>query len=712
MAITRAQQAKQMLREGGRIGLKVGLMRATQSFAESYDRAVGNAPGTTTGKADPKGGFDLGGGQGPTFDGAPATVADKDVIKQEKEKYEQQFFDQGKIPPVGSRKTDLRTKINRRNLQKRLDFVNYLQEQINKKLQKGYMDSSVPGIDVMTEEELNELAPSVKDLVEKGFYSSTGKFATGEKIPDFNTIDLPGSLGIVQDIFEGPVTSDKLKELSGQIKTLEGLKTVTGLENTSVKDLMEEYQPNRFKLENPPKGGGKDETMVSTDPCKGPNPPAYCFVDPDPVDDTPQRNLGGLAPRFAGSIFDFDNMADGGRIGAAEGGIMPRLNQLSGSVSSAEQMLQEINQRLQSAESSLGEGGGTEVIQASGTFNDKPLFPEGTTFPSGGMKLPVFTGTPQQIDPPIFMRPGNIPGTDAPYSSLRGGNQFSQITPPQTPVAMQTPLGGIPAASYADGGRIGAAEGGIMDLETGRQMYFLGKLVKKATRAVKKIAGSKLGKAAILGGLTYFGMQGGGGFTGLLKKGFLKDSAGKFALDNLSPLKTIGIVSALSGLMSGDKEEDQEVNRGPKLTMEQLLAIRGNPFGTLAPSIAGSQFASAADGGRIGYQEGSKEPVAKETMPLLDMGGQEMDLREDGGFVPIGRMEKADDVPARLSKNEFVFTADAVRNAGDGDVDKGSEVMYNMMKNLESGGEVSEESQGLEGAREMFQTSKRLEEVL
>ena len=109
---------------------------------------------------------------------------------------------------------------------------------------------------------------------------------------------------------------------------------------------------------------------------------------------------------------------------------------------------------------------------------------------------------------------------------------------------------------------------------------------------------------------------------------------------------------------------------------------------------------------------GKPEPVAKETMPLLDMDGKEMDLREEGGFVPIGRMEKADDVPARLSKNEFVFTADAVRNAGDGDVDKGAEVMYNMMKNLESGGDVSEESQGLEGAREMFQTSKRLEEVL
>ena len=114
-----------------------------------------------------------------------------------------------------------------------------------------------------------------------------------------------------------------------------------------------------------------------------------------------------------------------------------------------------------------------------------------------------------------------------------------------------------------------------------------------------------------------------------------------------------------------------------------------------------------------GYQKGGDvEPVAKKTMPLLDMGGMEKDYRETGGFVDMGRMERADDVPARLSKNEFVFTADAVRNAGDGDVDKGAEVMYNMMKNLEAGGNVSQESQGLEGARKMFQTSQRLEEVL
>jgi len=97
---------------------------------------------------------------------------------------------------------------------------------------------------------------------------------------------------------------------------------------------------------------------------------------------------------------------------------------------------------------------------------------------------------------------------------------------------------------------------------------------------------------------------------------------------------------------------------------------------------------------------------------MMDMGGMEKDYRNEGGFVAIGGKERADDVPARLSKNEFVFTADAVRNAGGGDIDKGAEIMENMMENLEAGGKVSKASQGLEGARSMFATQQRLEEVL
>ena len=68
---------------------------------------------------------------------------------------------------------------------------------------------------------------------------------------------------------------------------------------------------------------------------------------------------------------------------------------------------------------------------------------------------------------------------------------------------------------------------------------------------------------------------------------------------------------------------------------------------------------------------------------LMNLGGKEMDLRK-GGFVPIGKKERADDVPARLSKNEFVMTADAVRGAGGGDINKGAKRMYETMNRLEA----------------------------
>jgi len=269
--------------------------------------------------------------------------------------------------------------------------------------------------------------------------------------------------------------------------------------------------------------------------------------------------------------------------------------------------------------------------------------------------------------------------------------------------------------TLATGGRVNAMGGGIMDLETARQVMFLGgiakgikKVAKKATRAIKKVAKSPIGKAAL--GLAAFkfgpAFLSGKGF-GLGKAKTFSDLAffGKGAEGfNVNPFRLIGVPALLSGLTT-PKQEDEEFDLD-----EYYKQTAFNPNAELSKRILGTQF--VAQGGRIGYAEGSKEPVAKKVMPLLDMDGMEKDYRAEGGFVPIGRMEKADDVPARLSKNEFVFTADAVRNAGGGDVDKGAEVMYNMMKNLEAGGEVSEESQGLEGAREMFQTSQRLGEVI
>ena len=297
----------------------------------------------------------------------------------------------------------------------------------------------------------------------------------------------------------------------------------------------------------------------------------------------------------------------GGRIGLQEGGgIEQRLEQLGGDVTSAEKMLQAINDRLQTAESSLGSGGGGL----------------GTLAP----------GVPTGLNRPIQL-PGIRPNFNATIDpNFKPVEQLQQADP-----YARTILAGL----SQDGQRFDSAQSAFDALAEQTRKT-------RETHRGRDVIGSEL----------FQGAEGFKRFTDLFNK--------------------------------------------------------INDPGFVAPSLQGLLSAQGSSGiPAIGLAEGGDvEPVAKKTMPLLDLKGQEMDLRDNGGFVPIGRMEKADDVPARLSKNEFVFTADAVRNAGDGDVDKGAEVMYNMMKNLERGGNVSEESQGLEGARKMFQTAQRLEEVL
>jgi len=394
------------------------------------------------------------------------------------------------------------------------------------------------------------------------------------------------------------------------------------------------------------------------------------------------------------------------------------------------------------------------------------------------------------------------------------------------------------------------ANGGIMTLQDPRQGYFLGKLVKKAVRGVKKIAKSPLGKAALLGGAVYgLGALGPGGFNKarLLSRiglsGFTGNTAREAAINananvgsgffsnmfnkfnNLSTGKKIfaglGATAVASPFIQkafgvGPYEEVEEVAEDyidPYTAV--MMARNRDPMMNFLPDERFVQEGfylpqNAADGGRIGYANGemveggmqlppeaekflreeyqkyvaqggdmsypefkqlviqqasgeqgpeqedimSTESETVETEPegimmmagggavpgstvpgyttpagynkfdyrtggvpvrvgaqeggLMDLGGLEKDYRE-GGFVPIGKEEKADDVPARLSVNEFVFTADAVRNAGEGDIDKGAEVMENMMKHLESGGTISEDSQGLEGAQEMYNNMKQLE---
>ena len=105
----------------------------------------------------------------------------------------------------------------------------------------------------------------------------------------------------------------------------------------------------------------------------------------------------------------------------------------------------------------------------------------------------------------------------------------------------------------------------------------------------------------------------------------------------------------------------------------------------------------AAMGGRMNYamgdtaSENAMQAAGIEGLPMRQnpKGVKELDLRDNGGFIPpVGIKEKEDDIPAMLSNNEFVFTADAVRGMGDGDVELGAQRMYDQMKMLEKGGRV------------------------
>jgi len=300
---------------------------------------------------------------------------------------------------------------------------------------------------------------------------------------------------------------------------------------------------------------------------------------------------------------------------------------------------------------------------------------------------------------------------------------------------------------FNQGGRVPRAFGGIMDTATGRKAYGLGSIFKSVAKAAKKVLSSDVGKLAIMGAGIYYGGGGRMPFTEAFKskgfggfgvdKFFSKANPLLFTEGKFNPMKMAGLITA-GGALAGPAKVDTLPDSGTRgghlidpLTGKEgtMASMRENI--ELAKLEAGDDpvklaaidqkynnmlnlglpdnlpypnYGVYANGGRIRAEEGG----------LMDLGGMEKDYRAEGGFVPIGKAEKADDVPARLSVNEFVFTADAVRNAGGGDIDKGAEVMENMMKNLENGGRVSEESQGKgnTGAQEMFSVSERIGEVI
>jgi len=177
----------------------------------------------------------------------------------------------------------------------------------------------------------------------------------------------------------------------------------------------------------------------------------------------------------------------------------------------------------------------------------------------------------------------------------------------------------------------------------------------------------------------------------------LASSAYDYAKEN--PITTaIGVSSLASlgaslGMPRNEGEDDQsyekrlqeaqgyltQYGRNLKITNPYFYQREGavNPF---APTMA-------ANGGIMGYAKGgSMVPPARQ----IEGGVIELDARKTGGYIPYGKKERVDDVPAMLAKDEFVFTSRAVKAAGGGSAQQGAKKMYALMKQLESKGKKME----------------------
>ena len=131
---------------------------------------------------------------------------------------------------------------------------------------------------------------------------------------------------------------------------------------------------------------------------------------------------------------------------------------------------------------------------------------------------------------------------------------------------------------------------------------------------------------------------------------------------------------ALNPFYYQDPQQFQVAGIGTKpYYMEDMQNYYGMPTSDLP-----TDFIRANKGGIIQLADGSEKYFPRKTGKINGPG-----------------TGTSDDIPAMLSDGEFVFTAKAVRNAGDGNRREGAKKMYEMMKNLEKGGTLSAQSRGV-----------------
>lgn len=112
----------------------------------------------------------------------------------------------------------------------------------------------------------------------------------------------------------------------------------------------------------------------------------------------------------------------------------------------------------------------------------------------------------------------------------------------------------------------------------------------------------------------------------------------------------------------------------------KLLAEQPEKYGL---DFGGTRTSYAYDPYQYMYAPPPPPPTYANPMTAADGGSAEYP-RKNGAINGPGT-GTSDDIPAMLSDGEFVFTAKAVRNMGDGSRRKGAKRMYALMKKLEGG---------------------------
>jgi len=593
-----------------------------------------------------------------------------------------------------------RTNTKRKNYNRRVKLKNlqrYQRDKIN--LLNKNLQELEPGLfygDTMEEYDdfINMYAPSVTKYGPEG----TGKYSqqfiddvlSGKRPPPKSTLDtgIPTIDFINSKINNVPITKEYLMDLYSGDKNSYIRARDFDVDTATGKEMMEEFEPNRYNLQynnNMGGGGGGGQEYLP-------------YLPPEETDEVVEETTFpyhlGLGGQKVGRDVTLGYLADGGRVPRNMGGIMnavPRQGYFLGKIvkgvgkaiggvadAAGKVLKSDLGKAAIAGAMFYYGGGGSSMFKSgglkgmAGNFFSKanPLL-----FTDGKMSMGKLFGL-SAVAPYLF---GEAKPNEDIGMTDRGGRLIDPLTGEEgTPASMRANIENAKIEAAGDPVKLAALNQKYNNMlfsnlpyenyglyaNGGRIGYGLGNLVS-ASMSAKDAPSS--GATSAMGGM----------IVNLINKNpnLFKRSNNNNSNNYLSTIQNVGA----------------DVRRGSYDFIDENMN-----------GIDDREEMFMSKGGRIKAEEGG----------LMDLGGMEKDYRNEGGFVPIGKQEKADDVPARLSVNEFVFTADAVRNAGGGDIDKGAEVMENMMKNLENGGTVSKESQGNTGAQQMFSVSERIGEVI